>query len=49
MSAVRCLVSDLILSCLILAGLAFSYPLSLPFLASIPNIHSQLLSAVGTW
>ena len=31
MGAVSCLVSDLILSCLILAGIAFSYPLSLPF------------------
>ena len=31
LSVVRCLVFDLILSCLILARLAFSYPLSLPF------------------
>ena len=30
MRVVGCLVSDLILSCFILASLAFSYPLSLP-------------------
>ena len=37
------------LPCLISSGLALSYPLSLPFLASILDIHSWLLSAVGIW